>query len=68
MCKLNFTLLNNTKSLSQTNNLNKKNTVILIETKISHANIICLFKKLLFTMENATAADSSQSNVSRVYI
>ena len=31
-------------------------------------NIICLFKKLLFTMENATAADSSQSNVSRLYI
>ena len=29
---------------------------------------ICLFKKLLFTMENATAAGSSQSNVSRVYI
>ena len=28
----------------------------------------CLFKKLLFTMENATAADSSQSNISRVYI
>ena len=31
-------------------------------------NIICLFKKLLFTMENATAADSSQSNISRLYI
>ena len=30
--------------------------------------IICLFKKLLFTMENATAADSSQSNISRIYI
>ena len=30
--------------------------------------IICLFKKLLFTMENATAADSSQSNISRLYI
>ena len=29
---------------------------------------ICLFKKQLFTMENATAADSSQSNVSRLYI
>ena len=29
---------------------------------------ICLFKKLLFTMENATAADSSQSNISRIYI
>ena len=27
-----------------------------------------LFKKLLFTMENATAADSSQSNISRIYI
>ena len=25
-------------------------------------------KKLLFTMENATAAGSSQSNISRVYI
>ena len=31
-------------------------------------NIICLFKKLLFTRENATAADSSQSNISRLYI
>ena len=30
--------------------------------------LICLFKKLLFTMENATAADSSQSNISRLYI
>ena len=30
--------------------------------------LICLFKKLLFTMEDATAADSSQSNISRVYI
>ena len=29
---------------------------------------ICLFKKLLFTIENATAADSSQSNISRIYI
>ena len=28
----------------------------------------CLFKKLLFTMENATAAGSSQSNISRIYI
>ena len=27
-----------------------------------------LFKKLLFTMENATAAGSSQSNISRIYI
>ena len=25
-------------------------------------------KKLLFTMENAAAADSSQSNISRLYI
>ena len=33
-----------------------------------HLLLICLFKKLLFTMENATAADSSQSNISRVYI
>ena len=33
-----------------------------------HFFYICLFKKLLFTMENATAADSSQSNISRVYI
>ena len=32
------------------------------------ATKICLFKKLLFTMENATAADSSQSNISRIYI
>ena len=30
--------------------------------------VIGKFKKLLFTMENATAADSSQSNISRVYI
>ena len=33
-----------------------------------NATKICLFKKLLFTMENATAADSSQSNISRIYI
>ena len=26
----------------------------------------CLFKKLLFTMERATAAGSSQSNISRI--
>ena len=26
------------------------------------------FKKLLFTMENDTAANSSQSNISRIYI
>ena len=26
-----------------------------------------LFKKLLFTMENATTAGSSQSNISRLY-
>ena len=32
------------------------------------ATKICLFKRLLFTMENATAADSSQSNISRIYI
>ena len=29
---------------------------------------ICLFKKLLFTMKNATTAGSSQSNISRIYI
>ena len=29
---------------------------------------ICLFKKLLFTMENATTAGSNQSNISRIYI
>ena len=29
---------------------------------------ICLFKKLLFTTENATAAGSSRSNISRLYI
>ena len=26
--------------------------------------VFCFFKKLLFTMENATAAGSSQSNIS----
>ena len=31
-------------------------------------SIICLFKKLLFTIENAAAAGSSQSNISRLYI
>ena len=37
--------------------------------KVAKMNkIICLFKKLLFTMENVTAAGSSQSNISRVYI
>ena len=30
-------------------------------------NKFCLFKKLLFTMENAAAAGSSQSNISRLY-
>ena len=30
--------------------------------------INCLFKKLLFTTENATAAGSSWSNISRLYI
>ena len=30
--------------------------------------LINYFKKLLFTMENATAAGSSQSNISRIYI
>ena len=43
----------------------KELTMAKVSTK---KKIICLFKKLLFTMENATAADSSQSNVSRVYI
>ena len=42
------------------------NNLNLYGKTLSHAktkkNIICLFKKLLFTMENATAADSSQSN------
>ena len=36
--------------------------------KINTSLLIHLFKKLLFTMENATAADSSQSNISRIYI
>ena len=41
--------------------------------KIQPAKVIVdkqcyLFKKLLFTMENATTAGSSQSNVSRLYI
>ena len=31
-------------------------------------DIFCLFKKLLFTLKNATAAGSSQSNVSKIYI
>ena len=35
---------------------------------IKVTEIICLFKKLLFTMENAVAADNSQSNISRIYI
>ena len=30
--------------------------------------LITFSKKLLFTMENAAAADSSQSNISRLYI
>ena len=46
------------------NNLKRNYLMTKISTKI----LICLFKKLLFTMENATAADSSQSNISRLYI
>ena len=45
--------------------------VFLKLTKIINckkAILFHLFKKLLFTMENATAADSSQSNISRIYI
>ena len=41
---------------------------IKILLKRQRKKVICLFKKLLFTMENAAAADSSQSNISRLYI
>ena len=37
------------------------------KTKIDIA-VLVFFKKLLFTMENAAAAGSSQSNISRIYI
>ena len=62
------------KSLDNTDQIidfsTKKDTDknIKIIRKNLYYNIICLFKKLLFTMENATAADSSQSNISRIYI
>ena len=36
--------------------------------KFNISRLCYLFKKLLFTMENATAAGSSQSNISRLYI
>ena len=35
---------------------------------LDHGKIHVFSKKLLFTMDNATAADSSQSNISRIYI
>ena len=53
---------------------NQGDMLLYILTKIAHSlqllyNQKCyLFKKLLFTMENATTAGSSQSNVSRLYI
>ena len=52
---------------------NKLVLLLKVSTKKMKNNIfnvrtICLFKKLLFTMKNATAADSSQSNISRLYI
>ena len=39
-----------------------------IQQKVQWNNTSYLFKKLLFTMKNATAADSNQSNISRIYI
>ena len=51
-----------------TNHVEKNQHLLFSKLQLQHKNIICLFKKLLFTMENATAADSSQSNISRIYI
>ena len=55
-----------TKNKSNLNNL--KTLPKLFKKNKSSLNWFefCLFKKLLFTMENATAADSSQSNISRI--
>ena len=55
------------KQFNYTNSKWNKTYTISGESR-DKESIICLFKKLLFTMENATAAGSSQSNISRLYI
>ena len=47
---------------------NAKSETVWHGTLVNQRQNFYLFKKLLFTMENATAADSSQSNISRIYI
>ena len=49
-------------------NLDKKSNDAKVSSKRNDLIFDCLFKKLLLTMENAAAADSSQSNISRIYI
>ena len=55
---------------SKTFEMTKNNTAMnnQFSNKKYIFSLIYLFKKLLFTMENATAAGSSQSNISRIYI
>ena len=70
-CKTNKEIVIKKDQAKQTIIYSKQLSIVKIKCEIERYKMttkICLFKKLLFTMENATAADSSQSNISRIYI
>ena len=64
-------IIQRTKSRLEINwkdDTNKQYLILIRYDKSKITYDVCLFKKLLFTMENATTAGSSQSNISRLYI